>query len=128
MQERRRPLKITRIEIRRWRNIESIIIKPGTDTNLVCLTGENGTGKSAVLELISQLLSHMGSHGQAEQPPRGNPLEEPHDIELELDLSDQRDEIDRYRRSALQGLPAGISSIISREAGETVITQIANSP
>ena len=59
------------------------------DSPLVCLVGENGTGKSSVLELLSAAASSIGiSDGVGVS--RGNPFGQPHDIELLAKISIER--------------------------------------
>ncbi len=55
------------------------------DSKLVCLVGENGTGKSNLLELVSAAANQLGMapefHG------RGNAFDEEHELELTVEFS-----------------------------------------
>jgi predicted ATPase len=56
------------------------------DSPLVCLVGENGTGKSSILELLSAAANAIGiSNGVGVS--RGNPFAQPHDVELVAQIS-----------------------------------------
>lgn len=50
-------VRIVSVEIQRWRNLEGVSFQPPAEANLICLVGENGTGKTAALELLA-LASH----------------------------------------------------------------------
>lgn len=85
-------MRVSRIAARRWRNLENLAIEMPAEARFVCLVGENGTGKTALLELLSVACSHLGlggRHGYRRQVPseRG----EPHDAEVALDLNDEPD-------------------------------------
>ncbi len=77
-------MRITRIAIGRWRNFSDVDLSVPPDEPLVCLIGENGTGKSNLLELLSSV-SHEFGLTAGYEPRRGNPLEETHS-ELEIQL------------------------------------------
>jgi predicted ATPase len=53
-------MRISRIEIEKWRNLEKVSFDVADDSSLVCLVGENGTGKSNILELIAGAAQHFG--------------------------------------------------------------------
>jgi energy-coupling factor transporter ATP-binding protein EcfA2 len=81
-------LKITKVVIGRWRNFSEVEISISSEVGLVCLIGENGTGKSNLLELLSIVSHHFGLTPGAE-PRRGQPLGEQHeDLEVHLSLTD----------------------------------------
>jgi predicted ATPase len=56
-------------------------------SGLVCLVGENGTGKSNLLELLAAAAHEFGLSAGL-QISRGNPLEEEHSISVVLQLSE----------------------------------------
>lgn len=74
-------MRVTRLRIKEWRNLRDVDLEVDPDASLVCLVGENGTGKSAVLELLSAASHHLGI-AQGVEIARGNPLEELHEIEV----------------------------------------------
>src|SRR6266511_1139675 len=78
-------MRIDSITINRWRNLESVHLELPADAPLICLVGENGTGKSNVLELIAAAGFRLGL-SPGIQLKRGNPLDEPHDFSIRLQL------------------------------------------
>lgn len=78
-------MKIINIEIQSWRNFEDVYITIPEESSLVCLVGENGTGKSNILELLAAASSELGISSGI-QLPRGNPLDEPHSFTVTLKL------------------------------------------
>jgi energy-coupling factor transporter ATP-binding protein EcfA2 len=80
-------MRVEKIRINRWRNFEGVQFDVPLDATLICLAGENGTGKSNILELLSAAAARLGlSPGVAIR--RGDPLSEPHDISVTLRLPD----------------------------------------
>lgn len=79
-------MRILHISIREWRNLRDVDFSIPDDARLVCLVGENGTGKSSVLELLSSVAHHLGiSHSLALS--RGNPLGEAKDLTVKVRIS-----------------------------------------
>ena len=74
-------MRIVRLTIRKWRNLRDVELEIQDQPTLVCLIGENGTGKSAVLELLSAASHHLGI-SQGVDLPRGDPFAEEHDISV----------------------------------------------
>lgn len=74
-------VRVIRLRIKEWRNLRHVDLEVDPDASLLCLVGENGTGKSAVLELLSAASHHLGIAPGVEMA-RGNPLDEPHEIEV----------------------------------------------
>ena len=72
-------MRILRLSIKRWRNLRDVDLEVQDQPTLVCLIGENGTGKSAVLELLSAVSHHLGI-SQGVELPRGDPFSEEHDL------------------------------------------------
>ena len=72
-------MRITRLTISKWRNLRDVDLDIQDQPTLVCLIGENGTGKSAVLELLSAASHHLGI-SQGVELPRGNPFSDEHDL------------------------------------------------
>jgi ABC-type Mn2+/Zn2+ transport system ATPase subunit len=74
-------VRVSNLAIAEWRNLRDVKLQIDEDASLVCLVGENGTGKSAVLELLSAAAHDLGI-AQGVEMARGNPLEEPHEVEV----------------------------------------------
>lgn len=85
-------MRISYISIEFWRNFRNIEIHVPTDLGVVCLIGENGAGKSNLLELIAAAAHHLGVSPGIELS-RGNPMQEPHSFELHLSLPFEANEI-----------------------------------
>jgi ABC-type lipoprotein export system ATPase subunit len=85
-------VKITRLHIQEWRNFRDISFEIPEEISLVCLVGENGTGKSNLLELIGGSAHHFGISAGIESH-RGNPFEQPHSISLTLSLGRRAEEL-----------------------------------
>ena len=72
-------MRIARLSINHWRNLRDVDLEVQDQPTLVCLIGENGTGKSAVLELLSAASHHLGI-SQGVELPRGNPFSDEHEL------------------------------------------------
>ena len=72
-------MRILRLCINQWRNLRDVDLEVQDQPTLVCLIGENGTGKSAVLELLSAASHHLGI-SQGVELPRGDPFSDEHDL------------------------------------------------
>jgi hypothetical protein len=70
-------MRLIELRIDGWRNFRAIRLDVPDDASLVCLVGENGTGKSNILEFISAAAHHLGLAPGIEVR-RGNPFDEPH--------------------------------------------------
>ena len=79
-------MRFTRIHITQWRNFRNVTIEPPSETKLICLVGENGTGKSSLFELIAALSHHFGL-APGVDAPRGQPFTEKHHIAAEFTFS-----------------------------------------
>lgn len=85
-------MKIVKLEITQWRNFRNIEINISEDSTLVCLIGENGTGKSNLLELISAAANRFGiSPGL--NIPRGDPFSENHSFSISIKLTETLEEL-----------------------------------
>ncbi len=78
-------MRILNLHIVKWRNFRNVEICVPEDATLVCLVGENGTGKSNILELISAAANQLGISPGIENS-RGNPFAEEHEVRLEVQL------------------------------------------
>jgi predicted ATPase len=90
-------MRVQRLTIQKWRNLESITIEVPLETTLVCLVGENGTGKSNVLELLAGIAHRVGI-SPGIQTSRGDPFAEPYSVEAAVRLTSRPQDF----------LPAGI--------------------
>ena len=79
-------MRVTQVKIGAWRNLRDVDLAVSQDSSLVCLVGENGTGKSAILELLSACAHEFGI-SQGVETNRGNALDEPHDIVVAVRVS-----------------------------------------
>lgn len=78
-------MRVLRLTISQWRNLRDVDLDIDEDTPLVCLVGENGAGKSTVLEVLSAAAHHLGiSHGV--QNYRGDIFAEEHHLEITVSL------------------------------------------
>jgi predicted ATPase len=94
-------MRITSMEVSGWRNIEALSLDVPPEASLVCLVGENGTGKSNLLELISAAATKFGlAHGV--EMARGNPLTGTHSFAIETIVGEKPTEF--------FGLPADAQS------------------
>jgi hypothetical protein len=79
-------MKILHLRIRKWRNLRDVSFAIAAESTLVCLVGENGTGKSNVLELASAV-AHLLGLSPGIQMSRGNPFDEVCDVEADLKIT-----------------------------------------
>lgn len=52
--------RVLELNVERFRNLHDIHLVISPETSLVCLVGENGTGKTTVLELLGMIASKVG--------------------------------------------------------------------
>jgi predicted ATPase len=90
---------VTRIFIEKWRNFENIELCPPRSSRVVCLVGENGTGKTNLLELLTVAAPIMGIAAgtnprrpfrQEERHKFSVTIEIPHDLEITSSGDDPR--------------------------------------
>ncbi|MEN2512771.1 AAA family ATPase, partial [Gordonia polyisoprenivorans] len=74
-------MRVSRLAIRSWRNLRDVDLNMDKAAPLVCLVGENGAGKSTVLEVLSAAAHSLGI-SQGVQNTRGDIFTEPHDIDI----------------------------------------------
>jgi predicted ATPase len=79
-------VRVTQVKIGSWRNLRDVDLTVSQDSSLVCLVGENGTGKSAILELLSAAAHEFGI-SQGVETNRGNAFNEPHDVTVAVKVS-----------------------------------------
>jgi len=53
-------MRICNLQIERWRNLRDLTIQLDASADFICLVGENGAGKSNLLELIAYAAPHFG--------------------------------------------------------------------
>lgn len=78
-------MRVTSIHIGRWRNLEGVQVDIPPEATLICLVGENGTGKSTILELLAQCAGALGlaTGVQLKRPALGA---DQHDVTVTLRL------------------------------------------
>lgn len=98
-------MRVTRLQVNNWRNLESLDLSVPVEASLVCLVGENGTGKSNVLQLLSAVANQLGlAHGV--DMPRGNPLNDEHSVRVIADINERPEvffELDQESESPSRG-------------------------
>jgi hypothetical protein len=119
--QREDDLRVTRLSIQRWRNIRDITFEIPSDARLICLVGENGTGKSHILELLSYSAAYIGlSPGFAGR--RGNPQQEEHEFSFVLDLAPNA------RHFLPQELPPHLQTTAAAWDGTLMVHSVAPRP
>jgi len=78
-------MKITRLEIVNWRGFSNIVIDVPKGATLVALIGENGVGKSSILDVVNSAAHRLGLSSGVDIP-RGDPFNETHEINVSVDL------------------------------------------
>jgi recombinational DNA repair ATPase RecF len=97
-------MRISRITVKRWRNLRDLTIDLAAGADFLCLVGENGTGKSRVLDLLHFAALHLGltdGFTGKRQPPYST--EEPYRIEVTLALGEQWREYLSQAPQSLEG-------------------------
>ena len=114
-------MRILSLHISKWRNFRDVEICVPEDSTLVCLVGENGTGKSNILELISAAANQLGISPGIENS-RGNPFAEEHEVCLEVRLDNSlferlpQDYIAACKKNGLQW--NGVVSLSSKRTAD----------
>lgn len=83
-------MRVSRIRVERWRNLRDLTIELDPDADFICLVGENGTGKSHLLDLLHFAGHHFGlieGLTSKRQPPYVT--EEPYRVEVRLTLGSE---------------------------------------
>lgn len=80
-------MRIRTLEIERWRNLRDLRVSLDPDADFICLVGENGVGKSNLLEVIAYSAAHFGLTAEL-NPKRPFPFqrETPFKVAVVLDL------------------------------------------
>lgn len=81
-------MRIENLTIRNWRQVGDVDIRVTDESNIVAIVGENGVGKSNILQLISECLLRIGLQNEQHPQPKSR-MREPHELSLSLDFSDQ---------------------------------------
>lgn len=99
-------VRISRLAIAQWRNFRDFELDLPAESRFVCLVGQNGSGKTALLELLTSAAYHFGLRPEASlaRPPAGMTLLEDYEVEITLDLGD---ELDLARRADQEGAVIG---------------------
>lgn len=89
-------MRVCQIRVGKWRNLRDLVIDVPDETRFVCLVGENGTGKSSVLELLTWSAHMLGLAPQASSR-RPVPQIGVGEIEIEITIATERTEELRER-------------------------------
>jgi predicted ATPase len=117
-------VRIVGLDVDHWRNLQGISIRVPPEARVVALVGENGSGKSTVLELVSFAALHLGLSTGVENP-RGNPPEEDHAFTLIAELPESI-AVQARAETGLQGVVTwdGLVRLISRrdeQSGHVIV-------
>jgi energy-coupling factor transporter ATP-binding protein EcfA2 len=84
-------MRVRKIQIGQWRNLVDVTLELSPDADFICLVGENGTGKSNLLELLAWAAPFFGISQAGDVVKRTLPpiRPEPLNIEVVLDVSDE---------------------------------------
>jgi len=83
-------VKINRIKIGRWRNLADFEVEFDPNAEFICLVGENGAGKSNLLEAVAYAAPHFGlTSSVSAKRPFPPDMAQPTDIAITLDLGDE---------------------------------------
>jgi hypothetical protein len=114
-------MRISRIKVDRWRNLRDLTIELDPDADFLCLVGENGTGKSHVLDLLHFAAHHLGlidASTSKRQPPYVT--EEPYRVEVTLTLGPEWREYLSQTPDAVGGIYDGWNGELTFESwGDT---------
>jgi len=119
-------MRIIDIKIDQWRNFNNVRIQAPEDATLVCLVGENGTGKSNILELISAVAHRLGISPGVEIP-RGDPFSEPHSFSVALKFNETIEDLlleQQVQQFTQNGAGwNGVLQVTSNKDGQGIHTQ-----
>lgn len=126
-------MRITRLSLSGWRGIGEVDIVVAADTSLVSVVGDNGTGKSSVLEVLASAAHRLGISAGFEIL-RGNPLDEPHRLEVTWHFADADDHETKSRflpvasgtpdEELLQAWAGTVRLVSAREVGSGSSAQL----
>jgi recombinational DNA repair ATPase RecF len=101
-------VRVESIRVDRWRNFSGLTLAVPPEARFVCLVGENGTGKSSLLELVTWAAHQIGI---AAQVPLRRPIAAPEpgmEMSVEVVIDTERED--------LREVIASISSASVRES------------
>lgn len=96
-------MRVTRVRVRGWRNLADIEIVVPPEARFICLVGENGTGKSSILELLTWAAHHLGLAPQANMRRVAPTI--PTGSEHEIEITVALDPSDGFRAELAQPHP-----------------------
>ena len=79
-------MRFTRIQINKWRNFTDIELIVPKEATLVALIGENGVGKSSILDILNSASHQLGLSAGVDIP-RGDPFQDEHDLRIDVVIS-----------------------------------------
>lgn len=110
-------MRVINLTITAWRNLRNVNLQVDVNAPLVCLVGENGAGKSAILELLSASAHYLGiSHGL--EIPRGNPFDEDHEFQLLVQVPTSEISLPHHEGAESQNWNGQLRLASRREAGQ----------
>ena len=80
-------MRVKAIKVRAWRNLADVELTVPAEARFVCLVGENGTGKTSLLELLSWAAHLLGLSPQvtSRRPLPQTPDGTAHDIQVTVE-------------------------------------------
>lgn len=118
-------MKIRNLQIIKWRNFENIQLSIPDEATLVALIGENGAGKSSILDIINSAAHRLGLSAGVDIP-RGDPFDDDHEFRIDAYINPkaedilERDVIARYQGISFDGC----ISIVSKKVYKVADTRI----
>jgi predicted ATPase len=115
-------MKITKLKIRSWRNFENVEFDIPVEATLVALIGENGVGKSSLLDVVNSAAHRLGLSAGVDIP-RGDPFNEDHDFQIDavINRSERNllpeERVSYYKNEGVEF--DGKISILSKKAADT---------
>src|SRR5579863_6664265 len=76
-------MKITKLRINSWRNFENVELDIPVEATLVALIGENGVGKSSLLDVVNSVAHRLGLSAGVDIP-RDDPFNDDHDFHIDV--------------------------------------------
>jgi energy-coupling factor transporter ATP-binding protein EcfA2 len=118
-------VRVTRLAISEWRSLQNVDLIIDPDAPLVCLVGENGTGKSAILELLSSAAHHLGISPGIESR-RGDPFSQVREFVIDVVVPVNEAELQEPFRQSLgdNAWNGALRFQYRREQGGVVVTAL----
>lgn len=85
-------MKIRNVQIIKWRNFENIQLSIPDEATLIALIGENGAGKSSILDIINSAAHKLGLSAGVDIP-RGDPFADDHDFRIDAYINRKAEDL-----------------------------------